>query len=128
MLTNEQLAAADKCFTVVFAGDVRDFKQNPLHIVSEFGHVVGVTADDLQERVAKQDAIIQQQRDVMRMARDGIRTVIEQGVQVTEGPYKQHKNNKCVHGQWGYEGCEACVSDYLAPILAALDAALKGSE
>ena len=47
-----------------------------------------------------------------------VRKVIEEGVQETEGPYSQHKNNKCCHGKFGYEGCDQCTCEFLEQALA----------
>lgn len=46
-----------------------------------------------------------------------IRRVIEEGVQETSGVYPSGKNNKCHHGNFGYEGCEACIEEYLQRVL-----------
>lgn len=67
-----------KRFTVVFDGDVRAFKTNPLNIVSEFGQVVGVTASDLQDKFDQQDALIRQQQELLREAYGALDTAREE--------------------------------------------------
>ena len=46
-----------------------------------------------------------------------IKKVVNQGVIETSGPYSQHKNNQCKHGRFGFEGCDACVEEYLQRVL-----------
>jgi hypothetical protein len=38
---------------------------------------------------------------------------------------KTKKNDKCIHGMYGYEECEECLSDFARSALAALDAATE---
>lgn len=54
--------------------------------------------------------------DVMKLV-DAVRTVVEDGVQETSGKYLSHKNNKCQHGNFGYEGCGNCTDEYLEKAL-----------
>lgn len=55
--------------------------------------------------------------DAYALLASAVKTVVEQGVQKTSGPYSSAKNNKCVHDRFGFEGCEDCVVDYLADVL-----------
>jgi len=48
--------------------------------------------------------------------RNGIKKVLNEGVQKTEGPYSP-KNNKCKHGRYGYEGCDNCTDEFLEELL-----------
>lgn len=72
------------------------------------------TFDALAKKYAQQDAIIQQQRDVMRMARDAIDKM------------RYHTSMVMIREN----GAEACgmIEVIAAPAADALDAALKGSE
>ena len=48
--------------------------------------------------------------------RDGIKKLLEEGVQETSGPYNW-KNNQCLHNRYGYEGCEQCTDAFLTKLL-----------
>ena len=63
----------------------------------------------------------------LQVARDGIAEIIYDGVQKTEGVYSR-KNNKCKHGNYGYQGCETCIEEYLEPILRQIDAPYEGEK
>lgn len=49
----------------------------------------------------------------LRQVQEALRQVIEDGVQQTHGVYSP-KNNKCVHGKYGYEGCEDCIVEFIS--------------
>ena len=48
---------------------------------------------------------------------DGVIKVVDSSVQETSGPYAS-KNNKCVHGNYGYDGCGDCIEEFLRPLIA----------
>ncbi|MCE7073664.1 hypothetical protein LZG74_25365 [Dyadobacter sp. CY327] len=70
-------------------------------------------------RAPKHDLI--PRADVAKLV-DAVRTVVEDGVQETSGQFSSHKNNKCRHGNFGYEGCGNCTDEYLAKALADFNA------
>jgi hypothetical protein len=56
---------------------------------------------------------------LLKEAGEAIRMVVEDDVQKTEGVLSR-KNNKCVHGRYGYEGCDSCIAEFLSPTLTKL--------
>lgn len=53
-----------------------------------------------------------------------IKYFLDNGVQVTSGEYSE-KNNKCKHGNYGYEGCQTCAEEYFSNVLKNFEELLK---
>ncbi len=62
-------------------------------------------------------SLVEEMRLEIERLREAIRCVVEDGVMETSGAYNCSKNNKCHHGNFGFEGCEACIEEFLARAL-----------
>lgn len=49
-----------------------------------------------------------------------IKHFLEYGVQRTNGPYSS-ANNQCEHGNYGNQGCQACVEAYFTEVMRYVD-------